>query len=300
MPRHAASQIPVFRKKTDNRSAEPAKLPSLNENADASDSAGAEAGAMPVICERILYYRKKAGLRQNAFCERIGASPNTVLHWEKGRTQPDVSFLPRICDALDITLDQLFGLPPRGSVLSLEEAALLKAYRELPEDYQTAVDTLTRSLRDAVLRERAGQPEAQEPKIREMVSLRLYSRSLAAGVGDPSEFEEESIPVLVDANVPWVKEADTVFPVNGDSMEPRFHNGDYVLVQRVSNPSLMKEGDIGAFSCGNEFYIKEYRKDGLHSLNPAYPTLKFGEDEQVRLLGRVLTSLSPSAVRIGT
>ncbi|MBR3268137.1 MAG: S24 family peptidase, partial [Oscillospiraceae bacterium] len=42
-------------------------------------------------------------------------------------------------------------------------------------------------------------------------------------------------------------------------MEPEFHNGDKVLVQRFPNFPQLEPGDIGAFITGNETYIKEYQ-----------------------------------------
>lgn len=45
---------------------------------------------------------------------------------------------------------------------------------------------------------------------------------------------------------------DCVFSVSGDSMEPDFHNGDLVMVQRLSDRSDLYYGEIGAFSVRNE------------------------------------------------
>ena len=55
------------------------------------------------------------------------------------------------------------------------------------------------------------------------------------------------------------------------------------------NVVLPEDGEVGAFMVGNEFYIKEYEKDGLHSLHPNYPVMRFGEEESVYLIGRVLS-----------
>ena len=43
-------------------------------------------------------------------------------------------------------------------------------------------------------------------------------------------------------------------------------------------------------------YIKEYRADGLHSLNKKYDVLKFDADQAVYLIGRVLTVLDPEGI----
>ena len=51
-------------------------------------------------------------------------------------------------------------------------------------------------------------------------------------------------------------------------------------------------GDIGAFMIDNDTYIREYRPDGLHSLNPAYPVMCFSEFEHVYLIGQVIGILN--------
>ena len=79
-------------------------------------------------------------------------------------------------------------------------------------------------------------------------------------------------------------------------MEPDYENGDLVLVERIPSGMHLREGEIGAFIVGNEMYIKEYRADGLYSLNPKYDMLKFDEEQAVYLIGRVLTVLNPDRI----
>ena len=87
-----------------------------------------------------------------------------------------------------------------------------------------------------------------------------------------------------------------MFKVNGDSMEPKFHNGEYVLVERIPDGPRLRFGEIGAFIIGNELFIKEYQEDGLHSLNPNYPVMQFDGDQRVFLIGRVLRSISEAEI----
>lgn len=121
----------------------------------------------------------------------------------------------------------------------------------------------------------------------ELLALTYYERRLAAGIGDPTEFEDEGETVYVHAS-PDARRADCIFTVNDNSMEPDFRSGQDVLVQKLSNGPDLQYGEIGAFIVGNETYIKEYQEDGLHSLNPDYPAMHFEEEESVYLIGRVL------------
>ena len=90
--------------------------------------------------------------------------------------------------------------------------------------------------------------------------------------------------------------ADCVFTVNGDSMEPDYPDGCMVLVKRISDSGELTPGDIGAFMIDNETYIKEYREDGLHSLNPKYDVMHFSDEESVYLIGRVTGVLNPENI----
>ena len=76
--------------------------------------------------------------------------------------------------------------------------------------------------------------------------------------------------------------------VSGDSMEPRFHDGDQVLVQHTAN---IRPGEIGIFVTGDMGYIKEFRQEGLRSLNPEYPLMRFSDMDEVRCIGRVIGTM---------
>ena len=42
-----------------------------------------EQPSLPIICDRIRFYRKNQGMEQKAFAEKIGTQANTVNNWEK-------------------------------------------------------------------------------------------------------------------------------------------------------------------------------------------------------------------------
>ena len=251
-----------------------------------------EQAALPLICERIRYYRRLQGMEQKVFAEKIGAQPNTVSNWEKGRSRPDISLVPLICDALGITLQQIFGLETPKDMLTERENNLVSQYRKLNAGDQYTVDTLVKTMLTVE------QARKRQRSQRKAYELPLVDRTLAAGIGDPTEYEGISEPFYL-YDVPWLDRADCVFKVNGDSMEPDYHNGDYVLIERIPDAPELAPGEIGAFAVGNELYIKEYRKDGLHSLNTSYPVMTFDEDTRVYLIGRVLSVVDKKDIASG-
>ena len=232
---------------------------------------------LPVVCARIKYYRTKQGMEQKQLAELIGVKPSAVSNWETGRSRPDVNLLPVICKTLGITLNQLFRINDPLQNYSAKEQLMMERFRELTPQNQMAVKKLGQYLQKA-------QQMESLPRFKELYS---FSKSLAAGVGDPTEIEDEGEPVLLISS-PTVERSDYVFRVNGESMEPTFHDGDRVLVQKAENGPDLKFGEIGAFMFGNELFIKEYTEEGLLSHNQMFKLMKFDEYEGVYLIGRVI------------
>lgn len=241
--------------------------------------------SIPIICERIRYYRESLGMEQKTLAKLLGITPNSICNWENGRSRPDVNLLPDICNALHITLYELFALEDPTIQYTAREQLLIDGYRQLSHGHQFTVDTLVETLITV-------QQAEDCPEIRKLI---FFERSLAAGIGDPTEFEDEGEPIFLYAS-DEIDRADCVFSVSGDSMEPDYHDGDLVLVQRIPDAPDLDCGEIGAFIVGNETYIKEYQEDGLHSLNQKYDVMRFGDEEAVYLIGRVVGVLNQKEI----
>ena len=61
------------------------------------------------IGEQILKLRKKRGLTQSAFAEKLYVTPQAVSQWERGVTVPDTDKLADIASALNTTVSMLTG-----------------------------------------------------------------------------------------------------------------------------------------------------------------------------------------------
>ena len=252
---------------------------------DMKTGKAAERPALPVLCERIRFFRERAGMEQKTLAKLIGVTGNAVSNWENGRGRPDINLLPDICRALNVTMYDLFDMEDPGIRYSAGEQIFLDQYKQLSPGHRMAVDQMVDTLLKVQIAESV-------PLIRR---LTFYQKSLAAGVGDPSEIDDEGQPIFLYASRE-VDRADCVFTVNGDSMEPEYHNGDMVLVSRIPDAPDLQLGEVGAFIVGNETYIKVYREEGLESLNPKYPIMHFHDAESVYLIGRVTGILDPKQV----
>ena len=221
--------------------------------------------------------RTALGLNQAELAERVGVSRNTVAGWETNHSRPDLGTLPALCRALRISLNAFFGLEKKRTA---EENRLLEVFSELEAQDRESILWQMEALRDR----RAEQRRMNEPvPIPKVVTLFRNELGAAAGFGAAlGEAQGEKMILLADRDT---ERADEVITVCGRSMEPTFYDGDQVLVQHTKE---LREGEIGIFLVDNEGYIKEYRKDGLHSHNPEFRTMTFHEDQSVRCLGRVI------------
>lgn len=226
------------------------------------------------IGEVLLARRRELGLNQTELAEAMTlrgcpVTNQAVSKWEKGATQPSARQFLTLCQILEIE-------DVRGEFSGGAEgvfAGLDRRGRRLALDY-------VQLLRDSG---RYGE-RREEPAYRR--TLPLYSLAVSAGTGQFLDGEDYEM-VEVGAEVP--EGAHFGVRVAGDSMEPRFHNGQTVWVRQQR--SLMT-GEIGIFLYDGSAYLKKLvaREDrlALHSLNPQYPDILISPDLPLRVLGKVM------------
>ena len=249
-----------------------------------ADSNGMMNAAGIPYAELIRRQRKAKKMNQEELGALVHVGKNAVGAWEAGRSRPDVSSVPVICEALDLSLSEFFGFegPEQAGadIPPMERSELFHLYAGL-NPYNRRV----------VLREMHVLKELQEqapfPPRR---VIRIFRNDLAASAGPGETLEAargEAVFLYADG---LAEKADEIIRVNGDSMEPTYHDGDLVLVRHTST---VRPGETGVFVIGDTGYIKESREDGLHSHNPAYPVMRFSEGEEVRCVGRVIGTVRP-------
>ena len=224
--------------------------------------------------EIIRAHRKEKGLNQGELGARAAVRKNAVGAWESGRSRPDLNSVPVICETLGISLGEFFGIPE------------MRESGNVPEVFAEKYRALTDYHRKIVLRQMDTLLEMQKPAAEEKRRLiRLFRSDLSACAGPSFAVGEPAGEEVWIEETPLTAQADELIRVSGDSMEPEFHDGDLVLVRHCTS---LRPGEIGIFVNGDAGYIKEYRRDGLHSLNPAYPTMLFNTGDEVRCIGKVL------------
>lgn len=234
--------------------------------------------------ELIRRFRREKGMSQEELGACVHVGKNAVGAWEAGRSRPDLSSVPVICEALGISVPAFFGLAESPNDISEprenEAIPFLERFQQLNSYH-----------RQVILREMDVLVEMQKAQeaspVRKLVTV--YRSDLAACAGPSFQIGEAAgEPVWLYADT-MTEHADEIISVSGDSMEPAFHDGDQVLVRHTT---ALRPGEIGIFTNGDAGYIKEYQKEGLRSLNPAYPMMRFHEGDEVRCIGKVIGKLT--------
>jgi phage repressor protein C with HTH and peptisase S24 domain len=79
-------------------------------------------------------------------------------------------------------------------------------------------------------------------------------------------------------------------PVSGDSMEPRYRDGDLLIV----SVEPVNVGEIGIFTLDGMGYVKQLGSGILHSLNGAYEDIPLTEEAVCN--GKVVGVLDPADI----
>ena len=232
---------------------------------------------MSFVGEQIKKYRNIKGMTQQDIADALGESSGRVIYnWEKGIGRPDCDKLARLCDLLEVSADELIGCKSMAQRPTATEWNTIQKYRALDEHGKEVVDYLIDSeyKRVATL--------LRKPKPR-MLKIDYYTLPASAGTGNflDSEFAEELlVPESAEA-----EQADFVISVGGDSMEPTYHDGDKVFVEKCDSVDI---GEVGIYVVNGEAYIKEFGNHKLISYNEKYKPIPLTENDSVYCCGRVI------------
>lgn len=216
--------------------------------------------------------RREAGLTQKEVARQLSAvkpiTHQAVSKWETGAAQPNLAQFLQLCRLYNVRdVVSAFGLQAEDNALNAEGRRRLAEYAQL--------------LRLSGL---YSAPAAPRPAPARM--LPLYQLPASAGTGQPLDSDHYE---LVEADDAAPLGAHFGVRLAGDSMAPRFADGQVVWVQK--QPAL-ESGSIGLFLYDGDAYCKllEAKDDHVRllSLNPKYPPIEIARPDELRVFGRVL------------
>lgn len=182
-------------------------------------------------------------------------------------------------------LAQRMGYKTRSSITKIETG---KA--DIPQSkvkaFARALQTTTAYLigDDDSREERPSIPAGFEP-LPEMATVPLVG-NIACGTPITAE---ENVEARIGVPAAW--RADFALTCKGDSMSPRYQDGDLVCIR--SQPEV-ENGQIVAVLIGDEATLKRFYQNGdtvtLQAENPAFPPLVYRGEElnEIRIEGRVV------------
>lgn len=226
--------------------------------------------------ERINDYKKIKNLTNKDISEITGISISSLDKITSGNnTNPKLETVKLICGALGCKLSDLLDDDNSKEEFTLQEVNTIKKYRTLDEYGKELVTAVI----DIEYKRCTYKPE---PNRDDLIEISINYAPVSAGLGDELEdyehWEKVSVPLTTES-----RKADFILRVDGDSMEPKFSDGDYVLVRKQPAVDI---GQIGIFDVDGKGYVKKYGGDKLISLNPKYKDISTTDDS--RCFGLVL------------
>lgn len=189
--------------------------------------------------------------------------------------RPDIEKIPQLCEILHTTPDVLFGVT--GEYPSVNEMTMVRKYRKLDEIGKKAVD--------AVLNFEYERAFIEQPKKKRARMLKLDFDNFPASAGTGSFLETEEPNEIRVLETPEAENTDYIIPISGESMNPSFHDGDGVFVEKCDSVDV---GEIEIFVVNGEAYIKELGDRCLISHNPSYKPIPFRHDNSIYCCGKVI------------
>lgn len=221
--------------------------------------------------------RKQARLSQKDFADMMNVTRNTIINWEADKSKPDYNMLPEVCTLLNIKLHELFQMPAENGLSELENR-VVENVRKLSPTSRRVVDKMISTMAEE-------EALAKEQALKESFSIFLKRPgSLAAGIGNEVP---ETTPEYVFLRKNHINaEADGIALVDGKSMEPVYHNGNYVYYKSATSADpgedVLVDTDEGAV-------VKRVGEDRtLYSINPAVPYPKKNDQNTFVIRGIVL------------
>ena len=275
--------------------------------------------------DRIKQLKSKKKITNDKLSEMTGIPLGTLSKIMAGISDsPKLSNIIAICDALGCTLDYIVSGTPENHnnyTLTDSEIRLIENYRRLDEYGAELVAIVIDKEAERAERE-ADRGVRRRATVTRPISTRkgesgmAYDASLGGGsVKERSDsmfrtngFGKRAVvlyelpvsagagmfldgvgtsEILIPDNVK-TGDADYALRISGNSMEPKYHNGDILLVEETDGVEV---GEAGIFILDGAGYFKIFGGDRLVSLNPEYKDIPLSDFSEVACCGRVVGKL---------
>ena len=270
---------------------------------------------MESYLDRIKQLKNERKMTNDQLAERSGIPLGTLSKILAGMSDsPKLSNIIAICSALDCSVEYIVSGTPENTnnyTLAGEEIGMVEDFRSLDAFGRDMVLTVL-SKEVARAAARVAEPvadtlptpkrTAREAKILSPIRtvgryagesvrtgkrpIELYELPVSAGVG--TYLDEMDAEVINIPDNEKTAEANYALRISGNSMEPKYHDGDILLVQNAESVDV---GELGIFLLDGCGFFKVYGGDRLLSLNPEYGPILLKDFSNVQCKGLVVGRL---------
>lgn len=238
--------------------------------------------------QKLDFLMDRFGLNKRTLSQNSDIPYTTIDGWyKKGYEGLKLTTLRKLAEYFNTTLDYWIlddvTDPNHGKAsgfkLEVSEMEHIKKYRTL--------DGYGKKMVDMILEleiQRLADQAAEDELAPNVIELPLFDQPASAGYGN--WLDETSSDLIPVPDTPTTRRADFCIRVSGDSMEPKYADGDLVFVRKQDDVPV---GDFGIWVIDGSAYIKQRAADSLHSLNPEYDDVEQGEN--VFCVGKVIGKL---------
>ncbi len=261
--------------------------------------------------KRIKEIKTQKKMTNDELAERTGIPGGTLAKILAGISEsPKLCNIVAICEALNCSLDYImYGVEENTNNYTLDEDEIdmIERFRTLDErGRETVLSLIEQESTYTVTPRTVARTPHRTARVIEVQSLSdrlaaayttsdngigrrtlpLYDLPVSAGPG--VALDEGLTDEITVRDNSRTREADYALRISGNSMEPRYHDGDILLVQECE---MLEFGELGIFILDGSGFFKVYGGDRLYSLNPEYGDILLKDFEDVRITGRVIGKL---------
>ena len=231
-----------------------------------------------------------------AFVQEVGI-PYTTLDsaLKRGLLNAGIGTMTKVFNALDLDVESIQTGALKSKPIIQNSFNFTDTELELIKKYR-GLDGHGKKMVNLVIEEESARMSVEKivPLTENIIELDNYLTPVSAGTGEFAMYESPKEKIRVIENS-YTRKSDYVVKVKGDSMEPRYYDGDMLLVKENGDVGF---GDIGIFFVDGDLLVKQKGRNELISLNPEYPPIVYGVlDEQHMCEGKVIGVLDPEWIR---
>ena len=236
------------------------------------------------IVDIIIDLCNQKGWSLSEFARKLDLPKSSISRYFNKSRQLPINKINLFSDVLGVSSEYLLGIQTIASDRNKTQNELLNVYNKLETKRQTKVyDFATEQLKEQNKVVNFNDYIEEET---DWYEVKFYG-SISAGTG-LYLYDEQVETISFGADM-IPNGTDFCLKVNGDSMDPMFHDGDYVFIKRETD---FRNGTIGAVIVNGEAYLKKiYITDNsikLVSLNKKYKDITVSEDDNLKYVGTVV------------